>query len=354
MRGYIKNLQTLTFDSDFDNLITGNLIHNRVNLRWNPVDKITAALELRNRLFWGEEVRFTPEFTSGIRNNNDVADLSVTTIDKESMVLFSNIDRLWVEYQRTAWNLRVGRQRINWGIGTTWNPNDIFNTFNFLDFDYEERPGRDAVKSQYHISDMSMVELAVAFSDQSRETVGAIRYFTNVSNYDLQFLAGWFRDQFTAGGGWSGIIGDAGFKGELQYYFPNGDYASQLNLVVEGDYVFEKGWYLNLGFLANSRGISGPVEDWSLAEFQFSPQHLMPTKWNTLFTVGKEFTPLLSGNVATIFAPQTNLMILLPSLKYNISTNLDVDLTWQSFFAEEANQFRGISHRCFLRFKWNF
>ena len=29
--------------------------------------------------------------------------------------------------------LRVGRQRINWGINTTWNPNDIFNSYNIYD-----------------------------------------------------------------------------------------------------------------------------------------------------------------------------------------------------------------------------
>jgi hypothetical protein len=44
----------------------------------------------------------------------------------------------------------------------------------------------------------------------------------------------------------------------------------------------------------------------------------------------------------------------LPSLQYNIATNLDVNLVWQSFFAEGSTGLAAISHRAFLRFKWSF
>ena len=48
--GYIKDLQTLSFDKDFKELITGNLIHNRLNIKWKPSERITAVSEIRNRL----------------------------------------------------------------------------------------------------------------------------------------------------------------------------------------------------------------------------------------------------------------------------------------------------------------
>ena len=53
------------------------------------------------------------------------------------------------DYRDNKINFRIGRQRINWGTTTIWNPNDIFNAYNFLDFDYEERPGMDGGKFQY-------------------------------------------------------------------------------------------------------------------------------------------------------------------------------------------------------------
>ena len=131
VQGYVKDLQSLTWQENMTHLFTGNLIHNRLNLKWIPSARMTGAVELRNRLFWGEEVRATPAFSSLLGNTNEAFDLSANWINEEAMVFNTNIDRLWLEYQRKKWNIRVGRQRINWGIGTTWNPNDLFNTFNF-------------------------------------------------------------------------------------------------------------------------------------------------------------------------------------------------------------------------------
>jgi hypothetical protein len=354
IRGYIKDLQSLTFDKNFDNLVTGNLIHNRLTARWMPTQKITGGMEIRNRLYWGEEAKVFSAFPEMLRNPNEAFNLSASLLKTESLVLHSTIDRLWLEYHGAKWDARIGRQRINWGIGTIWNPNDIFNTYNFLDFDYEERPGRDAVKFVYRLGEMSNIELAAAAADRNDKTVAAIKYFINKWNYDFQFTAGVFQERITAGAGWSGSIKDAGFKGELQYFAPHNDTASHVNVTLESDYVFEKGWYLSMGFLFNSAGILLPVDDWATLNFQLSPQNLMPTQWNTLLTLGKEFTPLFSGNLSMIYSPGTNLAILLPGIKYNIATNFDFDFIWQSFFVEQFNEFEAISHRCFLRMKWNF
>lgn len=354
VNGYLKDIQSFTLDDNFDSLITGNLIHNRVNVRWKPTGRFTAAAEFRTRLFWGEEVRMTPNFASNLQNGNEAVNMSILWLETESMVMQTNIDRLWLEYNATTWDARVGRQRINWGINTIWNPNDIFNTYNFLDFDYEERPGRDAVKLRYHLSGMSNIELAVAGADQYNKAVGAIRYATNKWNYDFQFSAGVYHERFTIGAGWSGSIRDAGFKGELQYFTAHQDTTAQINVALETDYVFEKAWYMNLGILVNGAGLDKPINDWEQVNFQLSPQQLMPTKWNVAFTLSKEITPLLSSTLLLIYSPCTNLMIVLPSLKYNLATNLDFDLIWQSFYAEQSNEFASVTHRGFLRLKWNF
>jgi hypothetical protein len=354
VRGYVKDLQTLTFDKNFNNLIAGNLIHNRLNLRYNPSSNFSMAMEMRNRLFWGEEVKVTPGFSDYLRNPNEYFNLSFLWIDNPGLVLHTNIDRMWFQYKSNKLEARLGRQRINWGIGTIWNPNDIFNTYNFLDFDYEERPGRDAVKITYLLSEMSNIELAAAASKETKQSVAAIKYFFNKYNYDFQFNGGLFHETFTFGAGWSGSIGDSGFKGELQYFTPHKDTAGLVNFTMEADYLFDNGWYLNGGILFNSNGYNQPIDNWESVSFQFSPQSLMPTKWNTVLTFSKQISPLVTGTLSTIYSPGTNLLILLPTLKYNLATNLDVDFVMQSFFAEQQDTFDGVSHRIFLRAKWNF
>ncbi|MBL6448087.1 hypothetical protein JMN32_17345 [Fulvivirga sp. 29W222] len=352
--GYVKDLQSLNYTENFAYLTTGNLIHNRINLKWQPAEHITAVMEFRNRLFWGEEVALTPGFSSQLRNANEAADLSFNWIDKEQMVLNTSIDRLYVVYDKVNWNARIGRQRINWGIGTTWNPNDLFNTFNFLDFDYEERPGADAVRLQYFTGLMDNIELAISAGDESYEMIAAMKYFANIANYDFQIIAGWFQQQPTLGVGWSGIIKESGFRGEAQYYFPKNKKEELINISAELDHVFEKGWYVSIGGFLNSKGIESTIELPVIATLQFSPKNLMPTKWNTNITFSKEITPLFTGNATVIYSPGSHLVMILPTLSYNLAENLDFNLVWQSFFSEQKAGFDDLAHRVFIRMRWSF
>jgi hypothetical protein len=352
--GYVKNLETLTFDKNFKEIILGNFIHNRLNIKWKPSAKITTAAEFRNRLFWGEEVRMNPGFASMLKNGNEKVNLQKAWIQHKSLVLHTNVERLYFDYNNEEVNVRIGRQRINWGITTTWNPNDIFNTYNFLDFDYEERPGADGGKFNYRITNNFNVELAYAHNGKNQDNIAAFKYALNKWDYDIQLITGWYNDHLTLGAGWAGSIKEAGFKGEVQYFSEKKDSVDHLNLTLEVDYMFKNTWYVNAGILFNGNGVSQPVKNWNEVSFNPSPENLMPTKWNIIIKTAKEFTPLFTGNISVLYAPGTDLLILFPSLAYNIAANFDVNLVWQSFFARLNNNFEAINHRCFLRMKWSF
>ncbi|MCC8426492.1 DUF1302 family protein [Mucilaginibacter sp. UR6-11] len=354
INGYVKNLQTLTFDKDFSDLISGNTIHNRINVKWLPTARLTADAEFRTRLIWGDEVKQTPGFVSLLRNQNEAINMQKIWIENKSLVLLTNVERLYVDYGNDQLNIRVGRQRINWGMATTWNPNDIFNSYNFLDFDYEERPGVDGGRARYLFSSSFNTEIAYANTGKKNGNVAALKYALNKWGYDLQLITGWYYKNPTIGAGWAGSIKDAGFKGEVQYFLPGRDSTNHLNLTLQGDYMFKNGWYVNLGLLFNNRGLNKSLNNWGNLNLGLSPENLMPTKWNIIATTTKELTPLLSANLSILYAPGTNLLILYPSFRYNLATNLDADLVWQSFFAEQAHVFEAVSHICFLRLKWNF
>ena len=170
----------------------------------------------------------------------------------------------------------------------------------------------------------------------------------------MQLITGWYNAHPTLGIGWSGYIGEAGFKGESQYFFGDKDSSDHLNISLEADYMFKKGWYMNIGFLFNKQGLDRPVGYWDTINLKLSPENLMPTKWNFIVTTAKQFTPLLSANMSVLFAPGTNLLIVLPSAQYNLATNLDLSLIWQSFFTELAHRIEAVNHKCFVRLKWSF
>ncbi|MEO0470493.1 MAG: hypothetical protein AAF206_12785, partial [Bacteroidota bacterium] len=213
--GYVKYLQTSVMGTfpqllnvngqlalvDTFGILTNNLVHNRLNFRYYPSDKWTLALETRNRLFFGEQSR-DPSFADQIDQYNGLVDLSVRWAENNGFLLHSVIDRAYVKYAHEKWDIRVGRQRINWGINLAWNPNDLFNAYNFFDFDYEERPGNDAIRVQYFPGPLSNIDVAFAPSDTFSQSIGALRYGFNLKGYDLQVLTGYFQGDLSFGGGW--------------------------------------------------------------------------------------------------------------------------------------------------------
>jgi len=354
VNGYIKNLQSIHFKGRFNENYLGNIVHNRLNFKYIHIDKITATTEIRSRLFWGGEVKRIPGFDSFLRNNNEKLNLQKAWKLNRSMVLHTNIERLNINYANAGLNIRIGRQRINWGVTNTWNPNDIFNAYNFLDFDYEERAGIDGANIQYNFENRTGLEVAYANTGNKNEQIVALKYSFNKLNYDIQFIGGSFKNRMTAGAGWAGYIQDAGFKGEIQYFLPQKGTTGHVNLVFEGDYMFKNGWYLSAGFLYYNMGLSESVHDWNQINLRLSPENLMPTKWNSIIGIAKDISPLLSINCSTLFSPGTNMLILYPSLQYNLTSNLDLNFVWQSFFAELNNDYQAVNHQGFVRVKWNF
>jgi hypothetical protein len=286
----------------------------------------------------------------------------------DAVLLNTTLDRLYLGWGNQKVDIRLGRQRINWGVNLAWNPNDIFNAYNFIDFDYEERPGTDAVRFQYFGKNMSGFEIAVAPREKWLESTAAVMYKMNVRGYDLQFIAGQYRDEVTAGIGWAGNLGNAGFKGEAQWFAPFEGFADSTHTVsgaISVDYAFKNSLYLNGSLLFNSNGIddSDPTK---LATFfsgtALSAKNLMPTRYNGFISASYPITPLINSSLAVIYGYGPHLLLINPSLTYSVSTSFDILLAAQLFFSEfpEISQagisssYQNLSNSVFLRVKWSY
>ena len=88
--------------------------------------------------------------------------------------------RFFLQWEKNDWNIRIGRQRVNWGIQNFWNPHDLFNQTNFFDFDYIEKPGSDAIRVQYYPNSNQSLEFAL------NEDIQGGLYRFNKFKYDFQ------------------------------------------------------------------------------------------------------------------------------------------------------------------------
>jgi len=351
LHGYLKNMQSFYADGMADTTVSSGLLHNRLNFKSRLDSHFTFRMEVRTRIFYEEQVKL-PGFSDAAGTDNGYFDMTAVWLDEPNVVAASAIDRVSMQYAGNKITVTVGRQRINWGILTVWNPNDIFNAYNYLDFDYEERPGTDAVRIQYQPGVSSVAESVFAPGRSHNEDIAAFLWRFNRMQYDFQLLGGWYRGNPVAGLGWAGSMFDAGWKGEATWLRDSGGY--NLAAAVMADYSFQGQWYVSAAalYIRDPSPLSGSTFQ-ALGDIT-TITRLMPFPWSFYAGMAHSFTPRFSGNAAVIYSPEQEHTILFPSLQYNVLTDLDLDFFGQFFFDSVNGKYGNTGNALFFRLRWSF
>ncbi len=362
LQGYLTNMQSVMFEKPDEVWIIDNLFHNRLNFFWYGGDHFSGTIQLRNRLMYGQTMQLVPSYADAIAGDMGWVDLSFNLLSGRSYLLNAAFDRIWVQYTVGSFAATAGRQRINWGQTFVWNVNDIFNAYSYFDFDYEERPGSDALRLQFYPNYTSSIEIAAKI-DSANSITAAARYRFNVLSYDIQFLAGLLQeDDYVGGLGWSGNIGGAGFRGEASYFHPvknPSDTSGMFMFSVGIEYVFSNSLMLQGEYLYSSHPLSSSL---GFLDFYTGPLTVKQLAFtdHTIFASGSyPVTPLFTASLAGMYFPEMKGFFAGPSLGYNIMDNLDLGFFLQYFNAETTNPLNGAVSRqklslLFLRLKWNF
>lgn len=372
--GYVKYLQSSFLVSDgfggapaglIDQLYGGvlhdHLIHHRLNMQADLGHGIHVHAGLRNRLFYGDQVRliglagdsYARQADAG---SNDYLDLSFTPLDKKSWAMHAVLDRLFLEWKGDRDEIRIGRQRVNWGVGTLWNPNDLFNAYSFIDFDYEERPGSDAVRWTHYRSGGDRWEVAARPSDTISGVTIAGLYRGHVRGVDFQVLAAWHQGDLALGGGWEADLGKWAWKGEATVFVPAGVENRNTVVAVSTDWMRTWGSGALLGggyFLNTGAGSStGLLTDFST---RLSARHLYPFRHNLFVQAGYPVTPLFQVALAAVYSPdKTHTAFVSPVLTYNLATDWDIDLTGQVLVQDDGQSWNSPVQAFFLRLRWSY
>jgi hypothetical protein len=355
LNGYVSTMQSVMFDSVSGPFIIDNLIHNRLNFNGFINNNITFAAEFRNRLFIGDMVRTVPSYSEMIGNDLGWVDMSWNILNEQSFFLNTAIDRLWIDFNYGKIQVRIGRQRINWGQTLIWNPNDLFNTYSFFDFDYVERPGSDAVRLQYYPGYSSVLELAIK-GDYNNNITAAALYRFNKWGYDIQFLGGYVESEdVVAGAGWSGAFGTVSFRGEASWFQPSKNFSDS-----SGTGIFTLGF--DKSFKNNSMAqvqlmfCNNPVDPENFSEFYFgtlSAKELAFSKFTAFGQFTWPVTPLFNASLAAMWFPDMNGYYAGPFFEYSIAENVDLSLYWQHFDSKTETSSEKINMG-FLRVKISF
>jgi hypothetical protein len=357
INGYVKDLPLLTLDKRFSEPGFTNVLHNRLNMRLNLNSNFHFVAEGRNRIFYNELFSENPAYRDFIGYDPGLIDLSWNWFSEGAWLGNSMIDRLYVDWRQDNWQVKVGRQRVNWGINFVSNPNDLFNTFSFFDFDYDERPGADAVRVQYFVDHLSQVQLAISPARNSQEMVAAGMFNFNLNNYDVQTLAGYYKNRLALGFGWAGSIGGAGFKGEATWFYDleevPGMKRGNLVAAVGMDYLFGAGTFGVVELLYNGGYNRGKTENLLLIQ-PLRPDNIMFSEFAATVSINHPISPILSGGLSVMGLPDVKAIFVSPSITWNVLTDLDFGFLAQVFTAKEASVFAEAGSLWMVTLRYSF
>ncbi len=381
INGYLTNMQSVSISAlpdDFPEIIedfskgdhhlynTNINFQNRLNVFYYASDKLTFSAQMRNRLLVGDQVRldFTGALKDSYENSGNFVNTSLNVASGNSYIFNMAFDRLYAEYTSGQFDVTLGKQRINWGKTFAFNPNDMFNTYSYFDFDYEEKPGVDAARLMYYTGATTSIEMAASIDSASQLTAAA-KWNANFKNYDFQFIGGVLKgNDLALGLGWSGYIKNASWRGELAWYQPFENFADTTGVVMLStgmDFTLGSKWTLQgemmLAHFPDSKSINyfdayaapNSVKDLAISPFQFLASAMF------------QASPLSNISLATIFYPHPDIkgIFLGPSWDYCLSDNFNASVYWQVFHGRFPDSFSGdilqqTVHYGFLRLKYSF
>jgi hypothetical protein len=317
---------------------------------------------MRNRFIFGESIELTPGYADNTGKDPGLIDLSFNLMDEKSFLLNTTFDRIFIKYENGPVVLTLGRQRINWGINSVWNPNDIFNVQNFFDFDYIEKPGSDAVRLQYYTGEASSAEFVIKSDNENRITSGLFYRF-NEAGYDFQVLGGIFNsNDLVLGTGFSGHLFSAGLKGEFSYFSPleTAENPEKLFLgSIGADYMSGNSIYFQFEALVRKSQSGGDITNFlEWYSYDLNVKKLAFTDFSLFGSASYPFTPLFSGNLSMMYFPGIKGFFSGPVFSLSIYDNFEVSLISQIFSGvlpdNTGKESRNNLFLGFLRLKYNF
>ncbi len=341
------------------------MLHSRLNLKFYPTDKINFNAGIRNRVIVGTSPSSIIGYTGNGFGDEYFLKLDGFIWKKEKSVNHIEVDRLYLSFQFSKFDISLGRQRIAWGTSWVWNITDLLNPLSILEFDYEEKPAVDAFRFQFFLSPLSKFDFAYKPSKRSKNSSTLFQFSTNFCRWDFHILSGVHRSRFVLGASYAGdIFYGAGFRGEIIYVKNptkiNADFLTdlanenrdQISFVVSLDYTFKNSLYLHWEALFNNIGKRDKIQMYLFDALKLGL--LSPSRWNLFYQAGYNLTELARGDIIILHNPIDGSFVFLPMVNISIAENLDLSLISLVMHGDDLDEYGFNTYMFFLRLKYSF
>ncbi|MBP1629672.1 MAG: hypothetical protein H6Q15_565 [Bacteroidetes bacterium] len=354
--GYVSGIYSpiLTLNPNKEDISHNGLLHNRLNFKYS-ISNWKFISDIRNRILFGDYSLYYKNNFILLTKDNGLMNLSWNINSGNYYLLNSSIERLSINYETDKLSLRIGRQRINWSEALVFNPNDIFNTYSFFDFDYPERKGSDAIRFSYYPNETSTIEIAAKLDNTNRPTIAGLAR-TNTLGWDIQAITGILNNEdYFLGFGFSGDIKGINLRGEFNYYIPYNDLIYKDNSIITclgADYIFKNSISLSSEILYNQQRQGVSNNFYQMLYLSLSPRQLSISDWTLVSQISYPFNPLLSASLSAMSFINLPAFYFGTSIEYSIKENLSLSSMLQVFIGERYNSNNIILG--YIRLKYSF
>jgi len=353
--GYLSGMPSVIVQQPGGDVWWQGLAHNRLNFGLRIADFWRIDAGVRNRLMTGSEAMLSPE---NVGADKAWADLSWNWASGRQVVGNTAFDRFYLTFEKEKWKLQLGRQRINWGQTFVWNPNDIFNTYSFFDFDYVERSGSDAFRLTYFHNETASTELAASVNHEGKTTAALLHHW-NWRNFDYQLIAGeQTEEDFVVGGAWSGDFKGLNFRGELSCFRPFRNFADTSSIIalsVGLDYMFSNSLMLQTEVLYNKTNATADNSLLGLYSAPMSAKNLSICDLTLFGQASYPITPRLNSSLSAMYFVEIKTYYTGLTFDFSLADNLDLSGIVQYFSTLPRSRLGNMRFMMsFARLKWNF
>ena len=239
------------------------------------------------------------------------------------------LDRFFLDVELGAWDLRLGRQAINFGQALIWNPVDLVDSNSPLDFDVVKE-GVDTFRASWAVSSTASVLALVAFPDGG--TISLLRGEVLAGSADIGLLAAADArtDELIFGFDVKGDLG-VGYWAESAYHdLEDGEDFLELVLGFDYSWPIQDQLYLALQVYRDESGGTG-VEDYDYAALG-TTRRFLGRRYGSLIA-GLTFSELTALNGSVIYNLEDDSFVLTAGVARYFFDDLEVTV--------RASVFRG-------------
>ncbi len=365
LRAHVKDLFAwMRTDSYSETLKEKDLLANLTRVRLSPElnfeDSLTFHLDFDNEVIAGNYLRsreFNVYWRDPYENYNDFFHASHEVKYTEDYLYRAKIHRAYAKAILGDFTFSVGRQQFRFGSGRLWNPLDVLNPINPLNFEgASEQKGIDGASAEYFINDKTVItavlcpqrsndDFSESFSTSNVKVIGRLK--TNISFAEISLLAGKLPEREAYGGDISLILFGGTLRGSALF---TREEIIEHTIIANGgfEYTFSFGLYFLLEYFYNRASLN--AEPKLLAAYVSSLSYsfddaafrLLANRFLTFnrhyaaLALGYDITPLWRAELFTIYDYEGEYILINPSIQYNLYQ--DIDLSCAVMYAWKAKQ----------------